>query len=130
MGAVGLFSGFAVLDFSPYSWLGRCRIKAPEQVAAGSGSELKILLTVSAVLAIFGFAAFEAANNAQFTYIERFGVSLGISDHKVGFSLLIASLVGIPGAFSHRYYRAAIRHLAPTSFGMLSHWEGWCSPGR
>ena len=101
MGAVGLFAGFAVLDcfallmtqFLPSG-------KAAEFVADETGSELKVLLTVSAFLAIFGFAAFEAANNAQFTYIERFGVSLGISDQKVGFSLLIASLIGIPGAFS------------------------------
>ena len=120
LGAVGLFSGFAVLDclalfmaqFLP-------RAKPAAEVSGHSESELKILLTVSAALAIFGFAGFEAANNAQFTYIERFGVSLGISDHKVGFSLLIASLVGIPGAFSIVIVGQRFGTLVPLVFGMF-----------
>ena len=120
MGAVGLFSGFAVLDILAL-FLARTlpNEKAMEQATAGSGSELKILLTVSAVLAIFGFAVFEAANNAQFTYIERFGVSLGISDHKVGFSLLIASLVGIPGAFCIVVVGQRFGTLLPLAFGIF-----------
>jgi len=119
MGGVGLFSGFAVLDFLalllaqflPSS-------KAAESVAGDSGSELKVLLTVSAILAIFGFAVFEAANNAQFTYIERFGVALGISDQKVGFSLLIASLIGIPGAFAIVVFGQRFGTFAPLALGI------------
>lgn len=119
MGAVGLFSGFAVLDclalllaqFLPSA-------KAAESIQGESASELKILLTVSALLAIFGFAVFEAANNAQFTYIERFGVALGISDQSVGFSLLIASLIGIPGAFSIVIIGQRFGTLAPLTLGI------------
>jgi len=120
IGAVGLFSGFAVLDCLALL-LARTlpNEKASEKATAESGSELKILLTVSAALAIFGFAAFEAANNAQFTYIERFGVSLGISDHKVGFSLLIASLIGIPGAFCIVIVGQRFGTLLPLVVGML-----------
>jgi predicted MFS family arabinose efflux permease len=120
MGAVGLFSGFAILDVLALL-LARTlpSEKASKRATAESGSELKILLTVSAALAIFGFAAFEAANNAQFTYIERFGVSLGISDHKVGFSLLIASLIGIPGAFCIVIVGQRFGTLLPLVVGML-----------
>ncbi len=119
MGAVGLFSGFAVLDclalllapFLPSD-------KAAESVEGDSGSELKTLLAVSAMLAIVGFAVFEAANNAQFAYIERFGVALEIPDQKVGFSLLIASLIGIPGAFSIVVFGQRFGTLAPLAFGI------------
>ena len=61
MGSTGLFSGFAVLDclalllaqFLPSE-------KAAESVESDSGSELKTLLTASALFAIIGFALFEA----------------------------------------------------------------------
>jgi predicted MFS family arabinose efflux permease len=120
IGAVGLFSGFAVLDCLALLMAQFLPQAKPAEEAVGEfESELKILLTVSAVLAIFGFAAFEAANNAQFTYIERFGVALGISDHRVGFSLLIASLVGIPGAFSIVVIGQRFGTLLPLVFGML-----------
>jgi len=119
IGAIGLFSGFAVLDclalllvkFLPSD-------KAAQAVEGDSGSELKTLLTASAVLAIIGFAVFEAANNAQFAYIERFGVALDISDQRVGFSLLIASLVGIPGAFAIVIFGQRFGTLAPLTFGI------------
>lgn len=101
LGAKGLFLIFVGLDC--------CALLLARYLPAGcaatterkaSGSELKILLTASALFAIIGFALFEAANNAQFTYIERFGVALELSDHTIGFTLLIASLIGIPGAFA------------------------------
>lgn len=119
MGAAGLFSCFALLDclallfvqFLPTA-------KAAESAKDGSGTELRTLLTVSAMLAIFGFAVFEAANNAQFTYIERFGVALGISDQSVGLSLMIASLVGIPGAFSIVIFGQRFGTLAPLALGI------------
>ena len=119
MGAMGLFGGFAVLDLLA---LGFARFLPAEPAASigesESRSELKILLGLSALMAILGFAAFEAANNAQFTYIERFGVFLGVSDQKIGFSLLIASLVGIPGAFSIVVVGQRFGTLGPLVFGI------------
>lgn len=101
LGARGLFLSFAFLDVLALV-LAR---SLPAEIPAGdrnkdSKSELHVLLTLAAVLGIVGFALFEAANNVQFTYIERFGVALGISEHDIGVALLIASLVGIPGAFA------------------------------
>ena len=119
MGAMGLFGGFAVLDLVA---LGFARF-LPSEKAASSGesesrTELNILLGLTAIMAILGFAAFEAANNAQFTYIERFGVFLDVSDRQIGFSLLIASLIGIPGAFSIVVVGQRFGTLGPLVFGI------------
>ncbi|MCP4302529.1 MAG: MFS transporter, partial [Gammaproteobacteria bacterium] len=45
-------------------------------------------------------------------------VALEISDQKVGFSLLIASLIGIPGAFSIVIFGQRFGTLAPLTFGI------------
>ncbi len=127
LGAMGLFGGFAVLDLLA---LGFARFlpsqkaedkadnKADNKDVSDSPNELKILLGLTSIMAILGFAAFEAANNAQFTYIERFGVFLGVSDQRIGFSLLIASLVGIPGAFSIVVIGQRFGTLGPLVFGI------------
>jgi predicted MFS family arabinose efflux permease len=120
MGAAGLFAGFAILDGIALLMVRSLPSdKATETVKEDAGSELKVLLTASALLAVIGFAGFEAANNAQFTYVERFGVFLEIADHQIGFSLLIASLVGIPGAFSIVVIGQRFGTLGPLVFGML-----------
>lgn len=119
LGATGLFGLFAVLDgfalllarFLPSE-------NASQQARGDAVSELKILLTASAIFAIIGFALFEAANNAQFTYIERFGVAIDLSDHQIGVALLIASLIGIPGAFSIVVFGQRFGTLGPLVFGM------------
>lgn len=119
LGATGLFGLFAVLDgfalllarFLPSE-------NASREARGDSGSELKILLTASAIFAIIGFALFEAANNAQFTYIERFGVAIDISDQRIGIALLISSLIGIPGAFSIVVFGQRFGTLGPLVFGM------------
>jgi predicted MFS family arabinose efflux permease len=88
------------------------------QAAARQKSELAVLLATVTILAIVGYALFEAANTAQFTYVERFGVSQDFSDQQIGTALLIASLIGIPGAFTiviigHRFGR-----MGPLTFGI------------
>lgn len=124
MGATGLFSLFAVLDFVALLLAKNLPAEKALQTNHGEAgieavSELKILFTASALFAIIGFAVFEAANNAQFAYIERFGVALEISDQKVGIALLIASLIGIPGAFSIVLIGQRFGTLAPLFFGTV-----------
>lgn len=101
LGTRGLFLIFAILELLAL-FLAR---HLPDEIAADkvhaeSKSELRVLLTLAAILGILGYSLFEAANNVQFTYIERFGVSLEISEHQIGIALLVASLIGIPGAFT------------------------------
>ena len=98
--AKGLHLCFAVADAIALSLVSF--LPSGRATAAGAEhrmEEFKVLLKPAALLAILGFAVFEAANNAQFAFIERFGVSLAISDAQIGTSLMVASLIGIPGAF-------------------------------
>lgn len=119
LGVTGMyltFAGLHVLALLLVRHLPGCALEGVR--IAGQGSERSILFAATALLAILGYGLFEAANTAQFTYIERFGVALGLSEVKIGFSLLIASLIGIPGAFvivvtGHRYGL-----LGPLAFGM------------
>ncbi len=71
-----------------------------ERQTQGRASEMGVLMTTVAVSALLGFCVFEAANTAQFTYIERLGMALQFGEHKVGTAMLIASFMGIPGAFA------------------------------
>ncbi|MEO1041628.1 MAG: MFS transporter [Pseudomonadota bacterium] len=71
----------------------------PDNELNGS-HELGVLLSIATVAAVVGFGVYEMANNAQFTYTERYGVALDLSDQAIGTTLLIASLLGIPGAFA------------------------------
>jgi predicted MFS family arabinose efflux permease len=119
LGAKGLFLLFAVGDFIALL-LSRF---LPSQIVATGGhekrqSEFAVLLKYSALMAIVGFAIFEAANNAQFAFVERFGVALNISDHEIGVSLLVASLVGIPGAFCIVLVGSRFGTLQPLIFGI------------
>lgn len=120
LGASGLFLAFAVFDALALS-LTRY---LPDEIAANRQSaappsELRVLLTLSTVLAILGFAIFEAANNAQFTYIERFGVALDLSEQRIGVALLVASLIGIPGAFAIVVVGQRFGTIRPLIFGIL-----------
>jgi predicted MFS family arabinose efflux permease len=96
----GMFLIFAVLSLAG-AGLSR---NLPERVTRGVASrpqrsELKVLMARATLFGALGFAIFEAANTAQFTYVERFAVSLGLSDHELGLAMLVGSLAGIPGAF-------------------------------
>jgi predicted MFS family arabinose efflux permease len=81
-------------------------------------SELHVLLAWATIIGALGFLVFEAANTAQFTYVERLGVSLAFSDHQVGSAMMIASLAGIPGAFSIVLLGRRIGRMAGLSLGI------------
>lgn len=101
LGVTGMYLGFAALDLFGAT-LGHYlpgRLAA-RPAAAPVASGLRRLLARAAVFGTLGFALFEAANTAQFTYVERYGFALSFSEHQVGTALLIGSFAGIPGAFS------------------------------
>jgi len=89
---------------------------APSAVVRG---ERQILIAATTIFALLGYGLFEAANTAQFTYIERWGVALALPDARIGIALMIASMVGIPGAImvvlmGHRW-----GYLRPLLGGMI-----------
>jgi predicted MFS family arabinose efflux permease len=87
--------------------------------AAQTGrTELHVLLAWATVLGALGFLIFEAALVAQYTYIERLGVSLALSDQQVGSALLIASLTAIPGALSIILLGARVGRMGGLGFGV------------
>lgn len=101
LGPRGLFYAFATLDALALL-LAR---SLPDVASVSSGrrsseTEVSILMSAAVLAAVLAFLLFEAANNAQFTYIERFAVALDFSERQIGLALLVASLIGIPGAFS------------------------------
>ena len=77
------------------------------------------MISVPAILAIIGFTVFEAANTAQFSYIERFGVISNLTEHQIGIALLVGSLLGIPGAFSIFILGDKFGLVRPLIFGFL-----------
>ena len=81
-------------------------------------SEFKVLFAAATLFGLLGFGLFEAANTAQFTYVERLGVSLGYSDQQIGTTLLIASLIGIPGAFSIVFLGSRFGRMGPLACGI------------
>jgi predicted MFS family arabinose efflux permease len=120
LGANGMFWSIAALDMLGLALCarlpGRAVLSQEDQIAR---TELHVLLSRATVLGALGFLIYEAANVAQFTYIERLGVSLGFSDQQVGLALALASLAGIPGAFSIVLLGHRIGRMGGLSFGIV-----------
>ena len=119
LGAKGMFLSIAALDgvglLLCSSLPGRA---VRSEVEQGGRTELHVLLAWATILGALGFLVFEAALVAQYTYIERVGVSLALTDQQVGTALLIASLAGIPGALSIVLLGARIGRMGGLSFGV------------
>ena len=101
LGTFGMFGMIAAMDV--VAFLMAQHLPGPAVAARElpeRRTEIRVLLSAATLFALIGFSVFEAANTAQFTYIERLGVGLGFSDQQIGSMLLVASLVGIPGAFA------------------------------
>jgi predicted MFS family arabinose efflux permease len=119
LGVEGMFLSIAALDVAGLAltrFLPGRAIAGPAR--SGMKTELHVLLAWATLLGALGFAIFEAANTAQFTYIERLGVSLALTDQQIGSALLIASLAGIPGAFTIVLLGGRFGRMAPLTFGI------------
>jgi len=119
LGVSGMFLMIAGLQFATLPLLRRLPGRASGERPAGRSVERNILLATVTLFALLGYGLFESANTAQFTYIERWGVALSFSDEHIGIALMVASLVGIPGAFmvvliGHRW-----GYLRPLLAGMM-----------
>ena len=120
IGVTGFFIGFAVLDFVALiftKYLGSDYNKPAK--TKENNTSLGVMISVPAILAIIGFTVFEAANTAQFSYIERFGVISNLTEHQIGIALLVGSLLGIPGAFSIFILGDKFGLVRPLIFGFL-----------
>tara|TARA_B100000959_G_scaffold32017_2_gene30490 strand:+ start:7295 stop:8446 length:1152 start_codon:yes stop_codon:yes gene_type:complete len=120
IGVTGFFIGFAVLDFIAliFTKYLSSDYNQPDKINKNNTS-LGVMISVPAILAIVGFTVFEAANTAQFSYIERFGVISNLSEHQIGVALLVGSVLGIPGAFSIFILGDKFGLVRPLVFGFL-----------
>ncbi len=118
LGASGMFLTIAALDVAGLLLCSNLPGRAlPGDGAQGGRTELRVLLAWATILGALGFLIFEAALVAQYTYIERLGVSLTFTDHQVGSALLIASLAAIPGALSIVLLGGRVGRMGGLSFG-------------
>ena len=99
LGAQGLFLLLAFFNFIALSLIRKLpNHQADSNTESALTSEVKVLFSGIAFLAIVGFGIHEMAGVAQFTYIERIGVSIPIDNQSLSNIMLISSLLGIPGA--------------------------------
>jgi predicted MFS family arabinose efflux permease len=119
LGASGMFLSIAALDVVGLLLCSKLPGKAVRsQTEQGGRTELHVLLAWATILGALGFMIFEAALVAQYTYIERLGVSLALSDKQVGSALLIASLAAIPGALSIVLLGGRVGRMSGLCFGV------------
>jgi len=119
LGATGMFLLFAVCDLLALALARRLPGRAvDERASAEPKSERSVLFAAATLLALLGYGIFEVANTAQYTYLERLGVALAFSDHEIGTALMIASLAGIPGAFTIIVVGKRFGTIGPLAFGI------------
>lgn len=122
LGFNGMFFAFAALEivavFLCLSLPGKLPPSESHDAGLPRRTELQVLLTAATLLAVLGFAFFEAANVAQFTYVERLGVALDLSDKQIGLALGVGSLAGIPGAFAIVLMGSRFGRIKPLSLGI------------
>ncbi len=119
LGATGMFLLFAACDLLALVLARHLPGRAiNEWTGTERMSERSILFAAATLLALLGYGMFEAANTAQYTYLGRLGVSLAFSDHEIGTVLMVASLAGIPGAFTIIVIGNRFGTIGPLAFGI------------
>jgi predicted MFS family arabinose efflux permease len=123
IGFSGMFFAFAALEIAAVvlclSLPGKPALSESHDAHIPRRTELQVLLAASTLLGVLGFAVFEAANVAQFTYVERLGAALDLNDHQIGLVLGIGSLAGIPGAFAIVLMGRRFGRIKPLSLGIV-----------
>jgi predicted MFS family arabinose efflux permease len=119
LGASGMFLVFAALDLLALALASRLPGRAIDAwTGARRRPERSILFAAVTLLTLIGFALFEMANTAQYTYLERLGVGLAFSTREIGTALMFASLAGIPGAFTIVVIGTRHGTIGPLAFGI------------
>ena len=120
LGVQGLYLFLATLNFIALLMIRSFPdLKAEPSPKKDSKSELKVLFTGVAFLAVFGFGIHEMSGVAQFTYIERIGVAISIEDQSLSNIMLVASLLGIPGSMICIIFGRRFGLLPPFLFGIF-----------
>ena len=114
VGVEGLY--FTLAAAAGLALLLRSSVVHRESVVHDAAIELHTLLKPAAILVLLGIGVFEIANMLWYTYSERIGVSVGLSDYRVGEILGFASLLGIPAALGVAWLGDRLGQLMPLLF--------------
>ena len=118
IGAEGMYLGLAAIEVAAIL-LAPCVSR--DIVATKSDEaniELKTILKWVAVLALIATVLFEAANTAQFAFIERIGVDIALDDNQIGTALGLASIIAVPASFAVVWLGPQFGRLKPTIFAV------------
>jgi MFS family permease len=119
VGIAGMFQLIAGLDLLGAVLSRHLPARDPvAQQAEPPSIELHVLLAKASLLSLVGLGLYETANLAQFTFSERFGVSLALAPEQIGMILGISSAVGIPGALAIVWLGPRFGHVAPLLGGV------------
>lgn len=114
LGATGLFALFMAYDLLAIVLV---RFITAEQDRTRSTHtrelEWRIILAPAALLCLAAYGAFETVMMGQYAYVERVGVSLGLSGKQLGQALGLASLVGVPAALLVTFLGSRFGQFAP-----------------
>jgi len=117
IGVAGMFSILAVAAI--LSLLLKTSVVHRTAAAGESAVEIKTLLKPAALMAMFGIGLYETANLGYYTYSERIGLSMGLTDLQVGEVLGVATLLGVPAAFSVVWLGDRIGQLKPLFLALV-----------
>ena len=120
IGVQGMYLSLATLDLIALFLIRYLPDRsATREVDGSSHTEMKVLLSLVTLFAVVGFGLFEASGFAQFTYIERVGMAIPLSELTVGNIMLVSSLIGIPGSLVIILIGTRFGLIPPLLFGML-----------
>jgi MFS family permease len=114
VGIAGLFGLFTIADVLALLFVTAMPDRQERKSRAELGAiEWKIIFTATALAVLVAIGLFETANMAQFTYVERIGVDWGLQAGEIGFVLGLATLLGIPAAFSVTWIGSRFGYFRP-----------------
>ena len=119
LGIGGMYAGVVVLDLIAMAIIPRLPGR-DERRGAGSQAPLewRVVLRRTSLVCLLGIGLFEAANMSHFAYAERIGVSFALEGGDIGTILGIATIVGIPAAFTVVLLGDRFGHFAPIAVAL------------
>lgn len=120
LGIKGLFLGLAALGVLALLCVGQMASLAERRLHLSVDKlEWQIIFSWIALACLLGIGLFETANMGHFTYIERIGLSFDLAATEVGSALAIASLIGVPAAFSVTLIGSRFGYYRPLLFAAV-----------
>ncbi len=113
VGAEGLYVGLALVSLVSLllaPTLPNEIVASPSDAAA---IEARTILRPAALLALIGIGFYEAANTAQFAYVERMGDAIALTGDQLGLALGVSSIIGVPAALAVVYLGPRLGRLFP-----------------